>query len=206
MIEPIQYGGDGYEGAPMKICQIVTASLFGIAAFYAGCTSPIPNAYASSRDNKPRQKIGYESGDNGPSVLALNTENIRDLLDLYGAHVYVCKVSERKPDPSSTRNVERGVVTLEVEKTLYGPERPTITLPYSFEISGGGGGTAWYSFNFDKGAQLMCVVIPGGVDHSAPRIPGISEAAVRVLNIDRYPKSVEEIEETCKEFASRSAK
>ena len=133
-------------------------------------------------------------------------ENLKYSLE-QGAAVYVCKVEKREPSPESDNAIERGKVTLTVVKTLVGSDRSTLALPYAFPPAGflkSDGPLIWPSFQV--GDNLMCVVIPGAEDTSAPHYTDISEAASRVVNIDKDPTAAREIEAACAEYNKNAAK
>jgi hypothetical protein len=143
-----------------------------------------------------------------------------------GAVVYVCKVLKREPSPSTLSNnsYEDGLVTLSVEQTLRGPSRKTLVLPYGFVRDGFGRGGGippiWQVIRGPDGKDLsgdidlICVVIPGGIDRYANPSTGPDGAACMVMRADgvvsvfdsRRPDATKEIRALCQEYNAKDAK
>jgi hypothetical protein len=120
----------------------------------------------------------------------------------YGASVYRCSVAKSEPSLSlSDRNIERGVVKLHVIQTLYGTNRPDLSLPYCF-VRGicPSDCPIWPRLDAVGERDLLCVVVPNAEDPSAPTVPGINEAASRVYTVgdEKDAVAVGEVESICK--------
>jgi len=120
----------------------------------------------------------------------------------HDASVYNCSIVKRESSLSlSDHNIERGTVQLHVIQTLRGTNRLDVTLPYSFTRTGGiglDGSLIWPTLDDVGRSNLLCVVVPDGQDPSAPTIPGINEAASKVVVIDKDEAAVREMEVICK--------
>jgi hypothetical protein len=199
----------------MKTCQILTPALFAAIVFANGC-SPAVNKPESAPIQAPASIIEeppiktQNTGKNNmknPIIPKINVVGFRSLKASFdhGAAVYVGKVVKREPSPESKVYVELGQVTLSVVKTLRGPSRKTLVLPYSFALRPlGDSPLVWGPF--DVGDNLMCVVIPGGTDPTTILIPGVDEAASRVVNVDKDPAGASEIAALCTEYNAKAGK
>lgn len=125
----------------------------------------------------------------------------------HDASVYVCNVVKREPSLSeSGRNIERGVITLNVIQTLRGTNRVDLVLPYSFIPRGGigvDGPLIWPTLDDVGQSNLLCIIVPSAQDSSAPTIPGNNEAASMVVVVDKNEGAVLEMEVICKIYGSK---
>jgi hypothetical protein len=117
------------------------------------------------------------------------------------AGVYLCTVLNRIPSTKSDGNIERGSVTLSIVTVYRGKNRPTVVLPYSFVRPGGimtDGWCVWPRLDNVGGNQLLCVIVPNS-DPTAGSLPGISEAASRVIVVSgATDPRAQELADNCK--------
>jgi hypothetical protein len=129
------------------------------------------------------------------------TLGIFDSLD-HHAEVYLCSLLKTEKSPDSDTEIERGIVTLHVVACLRGEARDTFILPYSFAVHGyvkDGGPLVWPRLNLLDGKKLLCVVVPGAEDPTAPTVQNINEAAsmASIVGGNDDPQ-VEEMRAMCK--------
>ena len=119
----------------------------------------------------------------------------------HNADVYVCSVVKREPwQAESGRNIERGVVMLNVVKVLRGKNRKNIILPYSFIPVGGlgiDGPLIWPVLDGLENKYILCVIVPDGEDPTTPKKTGVQEAASKVVVVDDDEAAVSEMKRLC---------
>ena len=137
-------------------------------------------------------------------------EHLIDFLEL-GARVHLCRPVRHEAAKTSSPDMERGIVYLDVIDTVRGAARDNLVLPYSFSPKNTtykSGPAIWPDLSNLGSSNLLCVVVPNSRDLTAylDTDQTFVEAASRVIPVkDKSDVSVLTIKRLCEIYDLKDA-